>query len=154
MKLKLYETSDSNNLAYLLIEMKSELYDSLENIDLDRFVKTHDYIYLLVVNDEIVGFSSYVISDNCGMSDKKLINSFLFIDKRYRKTKALMLLIRQTGEIIDKLGINVQFPTINKELVAICDKFGAKNVYNVAEYSFSDYRIAKKRLNKILYRKD
>ena len=154
MKLKSYQSSDYLELASLLIDMKNEVFNSFSGIDLDRFVKTHDYIYLLVVKDEIVGFSSYVISDNCGMSDKKLINSFLFIEKPFRKTKALILFIAQAGSIIDKLCINVQFPTLNKELIAICEKFNAKNVYNVAEYSFSDYQIAKKRLNKILYRKD
>ena len=154
MKLKLYQSSDYLNLAYLLIEMKSEIFNSVEDIDLDRFVSVHDYIYLLVVKDEIVGFSSYVVSDNCGMSDKKLINSFLFIEEKHRKTKALMLFIAQTGAIIKELRINVQFPTINKDLAGICDKFGAKNVYNVAEYSFSDLDLAEKRFNKILYRKD
>ena len=42
----------------------------------------------------------------------------------------------------------------NKELLSVCSKLNAKNVYNVAEYSVSDYSREKKRLSKLLYRKE
>ena len=154
MKLRLLKTDDSLVLAYLMQMMRDEIFGSKETIDVDSFITSHDYIYLLVIKEKVVGFSSYAITNNFGISEKKLINSFLFIEKEYRKTKALTLFIMQTGKIIETLGINVQFPTNSNELVGIFGKLNTKIVYNVGEYSVSDYHIEKKKLSKLLYRKE
>ena len=153
MKLLVYSFDKYNDLEILLQEFSNEVLNSDRVIDANKFIMVHSgYIYMLYKDNKCIGFTSYAITDNCGLDKEKLINDFVYIKPEYRNTKAFLFFMVQTGKIASELKLSVQIPTNNEMLITMAGKFKAKPVYNVFEYSVSESMKEYERLKKILYK--
>ena len=138
VKLKLYEDKYREGLLSLLVAFAKEVYNTCEpEIDVDYFVLCHNAGVYMVVNDndECVGFSSFSVNTYYGMRDAVLSNNYLFIDKEYRRSKAMHLISLQAGVMCLENNVSLEhFYTEGSGSMKFIGRLGGKHTYSAYEY--------------------
>ena len=139
VSLRLYEDKYRNDLLVLLAAFAKEVYNTDEPvINVDEFILCHNAGVYMVVNDDDVGvgFSSFSVNSYFGMKDTVLSNNYMFIDKDYRRTKAMHLISLQSGIICLENGIGLEhFYTVGSGSVPFIGRLGGKHLFDAYEYS-------------------
>lgn len=126
VKIKLLENNYKTQLEKLLKMFSLEVFGS-EKTDVDKFINNHWAIYLAIVDEKVIGFSSYNINDYYGLRENVLCNTFMYVDKKYRNTKATYMFLMQTCKICEDNSFDVEYSTDNK----IVEKIGNKLNKNI-----------------------
>lgn len=149
MKVEIIEYSEEYryNLESLMIDCSTELFGS-GTADVDSFVDRHQYIYLAVFGDDIVGFSSFLINDYFGMREPTLGNTYIYVKPKFRNTRAMYLFSIQTAILSKELEIDIEHYYENEVSSELGYKWfcDGKKLYTVFLYNSDEVTQVGKRL--------
>ena len=143
MKLILLNKDNPTHIAYLksaLLGFQEEVFASSTEIDYNSFVNHHYAIYLIVSNNnELVGFSSFIINTYYGMRQSTVGNTYLFIEKEHRRSKAMHLISIQAGEICKELGFPLEhYIADGGGSEKFVGRLNGKKVYTTYEFGLNE----------------
>jgi hypothetical protein len=101
-----YEEKYRLHLAALLQEMSKELFGT-GMVNVDKFIKNHWVIYLLLADDKVVGLSSWNINDYFGLRTPTVGNTYLYVTPEHRNSKSSYIL---TASLFCKVSAETKMP--------------------------------------------
>lgn len=110
VKLELYNPNHYAALERLLKMFQKDVYKINTKINMQEFIDYHyGYIYM-VMNDEniAVGFTSFVYNSYYGLREATLGNDYMYIEKEYRRTRAIHLICIQAGTLCQNNDIPLE----------------------------------------------
>jgi len=127
-------------LLDFLTAFQKEVYSSNTVVDLDCFIDNHYAIYLIVADDKkIVGFSAFVINHYYSLREPTVGNTYLYIDKEYRRSKAMHLVSIQAGHIALELGYPLEhYIADGSGSEKFVGRLNGKKVYTTYEFELSE----------------
>ena len=153
MKIILYKSEYRDQLSNLLTAFSTEVYGyGKSNVDL--FVRCHHSIYLAEDNGNIVGFSSYNISDYYGLREPAMANDYLYVDPKSRSGKVMYLFAMQTGRIIDDTNLSLEHYIASDSSKRFVGRLKGKKIYCTYIYAANEVRREFNRLRTKLKIKD
>lgn len=149
MKLKLYSDNDWEALLGLLSKFREEVYGSDTEINLDDFEDYHYAIYLVLSDEnDIVGFSSFVINSYYGLRESTVGNDYMYILPEYRRSKAMHLISIQSGRICSDLGLPLEHYIASESSDRLSKRLAGKKIYCTYIYELSEVKRELERLEK------
>jgi hypothetical protein len=103
-----YEEKYREELRTLLLDFSQELFEE-GTVDLDAFIKGHWAIYLSIKDDRVTGLCSFMINDYFGLRKPTIGFTYLFVEKPYRRTRALHLLNLQALYVALELDLPLEY---------------------------------------------
>jgi hypothetical protein len=154
ISLRYFNEEDVNVLTEMLEEFATETFGTEEpTVDVDQFVDGHSYIYLIIRDSEVIGFTSFTAMDYYGMRDMVLNHDYLYVRKGHRRSKAMHIVNLQAGKIIDVLKCNLSIPLANGTLEqGLNRRIKSKLIYSTYEYRYEDVATEYDRLQKKIYK--
>lgn len=98
------------DLEKLLGEFQIEVYNETRRFNVMEFVEGHyGYIYM-VLNEKgsPVGFTSFCYNGYYGLREATLGNDYIYIEKEYRRTRAMHLICIQAGTLCQNNNIPLE----------------------------------------------
>lgn len=143
MKLILLNKEHKDEVSYLysaLLKFQKEVYGSKVPIDVNVFISSHFAIYLVVDNnDEFCGFTSFIYNDYFTMREPTVGNSYLYIEKEARRTKAMHLISIQAGKVASQLGLSLEHYIANESASEkFIGRLDGKKVYTTYEFRLTE----------------
>lgn len=138
-----YDDKYRIHLAGLLQQMSKELYGT-GMVDIDSFVRHHWVIYLLMVNDKPVGFSSWIMNPYFGLRTPTVGNTYLYVEPEYRNSRSSYIL---TASLFCKVSAETNLPievyiASEHSNKVIHNRLDGKFLYDVYEYSPEQVKVA------------
>ena len=149
MKLILYNGEYIDELEKLLILLSDEVFDC-GSVDIDKFINCHTHIYLAIIADEVVGFTSFNVNDYFGLRPSTIGNTYLYVKPEYRRSKALHLFSIQAGLIAKDLDMPLEHYVASDASKLLTKRLKGKEIYIAYEYSVEECMLAVNRLTKRL----
>jgi hypothetical protein len=137
MKLELYEPRHHDELYRMLVSFSEEIFDE-GTANVDMFVKYHTHIYLAIIRDEVVGFTSFVINEYFGLRTPTIGNTYLYVKPEYRRSKALHLMSIQAGLVARDLNMPLEHYVASKESRLLTKRLKGRELYTSFEYSVEE----------------
>jgi len=137
MKLVLYSDKHLYDLYKLLVEFSYEVFGD-GTVDVDSFVKYHTHIYLAIIREEVVGFTSFNVNRYFGMRKPTVGNTYLYVKPQHRRSKALHLMSIQAGLVARDLDMPLEHYVASKESKLLTQRLKGKEVYTAYEYSVEE----------------
>jgi len=145
MKLRLLSNTsveDVIELKYLLSKFQEEVYGCTTTIDALRFIEGHYAIYF-VVNELgfIVGFSSFVYNDYYSLREATIGNDYIFIEKEYRRSKAMHLISIQAGKLCLDTGCPLEHYIVKDSgSEKFVGRLNGKKLYTTYEFDLAEVK--------------
>ena len=98
MNIVLYSEVYKDQLEKLLKEVSLELFKSVK-YDIDSFVRNHWSIYLVIQDEQALGFTSFIYNTYYGFREPSVGQTYLYVTPKYRRTKVPYLLSIQAGKV-------------------------------------------------------
>jgi len=154
ISLRYFNEEDVNVLTEMLEEFATETFGTEEPaVDIDQFMDGHSYIYLIIRDSEVIGFTSFAVMNYYGMRDMVLSNDYLYVRKGHRRSKAMHIAHIQAGKIIDVLKCDLSAPLANGTLEqGLNRRIKSKLIYSTYEYKYEDVATEYDRLQKKIYK--
>lgn len=153
MKIVLYENKHRKELEELLKLFSKEVFNS-GVADVDVFVDGHWAIYLAIHQDEVVGFSSFVINSYFGLREPTLGNSYIYVLPKYRRSKAMYLFSLQAGRISVKQNLPLEHYYSSEDSIKLSSKLKGEELYTTYLYSVEEVSRVFDKLNSKIKIKD
>lgn len=145
----IYDEKYRLDLAELLQQMSKELYGT-GTVNIEAFVKRHWAIYLAIVDDKVVGVSSYTFNDYCGLRLPTMGNTYLYMTPEYRNSKAMYLLGAQFGKVSESTNLPIETYYASDKSRLLGKRMKSTFLYDVHEYAVEDVKVAFDRLKKYI----
>jgi len=151
MKLKLFDTDSIDDRHYLLtalIKFQKEVFGKNKSIELESFITGHYAIYL-IVDDKggYVGFSSFNVNRYFSLREPTVGNTYLFIEKSHRRSKAMHLISIQAGKLCEQLGYPLEHYIVDGSgSEKFVNRLDGKKVYTVYEFELDEVKRETNRL--------
>lgn len=143
-----YNDSYRDQLGDLLKALSKELYGT-GFCNLKAFVDRHWAIYLAVVDNKLVGFSSFIFNDWFGLRLPTIGNSYLYVTPEYRSGRAMYLLAKQMVLVSQDTNLPIEaYYASGMSRKMGKNRLEGKFLYDVYEYSPEDMIAGGKTLNK------
>lgn len=154
IKLVEYSILFEDDLTEMLEDFAEEVFDEPGRVvDIDAFVNSHNYIYLIIRDKQVIGFISYYLMDYYGMRDMVLNQDYLYIKENHRRSKAIHLANVQTGLLVKTLKCDLSLPLANGNLEkGLGRRIKSQMMYSTYEYKQEDILSEYDRLCKIIYK--
>ena len=123
------------------------------SVDVDLFIHSHWAIYVVIDNNEVVGFASYLINDSYGMNAPAVLNDYLYVIPDYIGTMATQLMLMQTGRIVEELNLPLEHCYASYGSKKLSRKLEGKNLYTAYRYEVNEVLREYSRLKEIARRK-
>lgn len=149
IKIIKYTDEYSLQLADLLKELSKELYGA-GTVNLKAFVERHWAIYLAVVDDKVVGLSSYSFNDYCGLRLPTMGNTYLYMTPQYRNSKAMYLLGMQFGQVSESTNLPIETYYASDKSRLLGKRMKSTFLYDVYEYAVDDVKVAFDKVKKYI----
>lgn len=138
-RLELYNDDiHRDSLSLFLKEFAVEVYGNYNHLlELDSFINHHSAvgIYMVYSGTRIIGFTSFIKNTYYGMRNHTIGNDFIFIIKRYRRSKAMHLISIQSGKIAIANKCNLEhYYADGGGSTPFIGRMKGKLVYNAYEY--------------------
>ena len=137
VKIILYTDKYKGDLERLLKLFSKEVWDK-GTCNVDKFINSNWCIYLALVDDKIIGFSSYTYNEYCGMREPTIGNTYVYVDKEYRTSRAMYLFSIQTGKICIEHQIGLEHYYGSNESMKLSSKLKGSKIYESWEYSIGE----------------
>lgn len=128
MKLVIYEDFYINELHKMLMTMSEELFGEA-SADVEKFVSRHTHIYLAIIREEVVGFTSFTINDYFGLKEPVVGNTYLYVKPQHRRSKALHLMSIQAGLVARDLNMPLEHYVASKESKLLTKRLKGEEMY-------------------------
>ena len=144
-----YEDKYQQQLIDLVQECSKELYNT-GTVNIEAFVKRHWAIYLVAVDNKIVGFSSWAMNDYFGLRLPTMGNTYLYITPEYRNSRAAYLLAgAQFCKVSEATNMPIEaYIASDKSRLLLNNRVKGKFLYDVYEYSPEEVKVAFDHLKK------
>lgn len=144
MKLVLMDKHSIEHVAYLskaLNKFQKEVYPNETTVvDVQMFIDYHFSIYLIVSDDDkFAGFTSFNYNPYYGLRQATIGNTFLFIEKEYRRTRAMHLISIQAGKVCQDTGLPLEHYIVDGSASEkFVGRLNGKKVYTTYEFELSE----------------
>ena len=152
MLIRLYEPKYRSDLEFLLKEFAKDIWDNDgKEVDVDCFISSHWCIYIaLTTNDEVIGFSSYNLNHYYGMREATVSNTFIYVTKEHRQSKAMYLFSLQSGRICVSNNLGLEHHYGSNESKKLSSKLNGVKLYETFVYSVDEVsRVFNRLKNKV-----
>ncbi len=146
MKIVLYSSEYKYELERLLKCFSSEVFNT-GTVDIDSFIGCHWAIYLAISDGKVIGFSSFIINTYFGLRSSTLGNTYIYVDKEYRNSKAMYLFSIQAGKICIDNGFPLEHYYSSESSSRLSRKLDGKKIYEAYIYELGD---VSKTFNKLI----
>lgn len=136
-KLILYTEEHETQLTQLLLAFSGEVWGK-QQADVNSFVNGHWAIYLAMLNDEVIGFSSYFINHYFGLRAPTLGNTYIYVKPEHRSSRAMYLFSLQSGKIAVENGLNLEHYYSSEDSLKLSAKLKGSKVYETWEYDIGE----------------
>jgi len=138
--LALYNDTHFPHLENLLKKFQEEVYKTDTNIDTDSFVEGHHgYIYMVLNEDGTpVGFSSFTYNPYYGLREATLGNDYIYIEKEYRRSKAMHLISIQAGILCQDNNVPLEHYVASDDSERFNGRLSGRKLYSVYEYDLKE----------------
>jgi len=140
VKLALFDERYYSQLLELLKKFQKEVYGASTKIDIDGFIiGHHGYIYL-ILNEEsrAIGFSSFVYNSYNGLREATLGNDYIYIDKEYRRTRAMHLISIQAGTLCQNNNIPLEHYVASDASAKFNGRMSGKKLFSTFVYEVKE----------------
>lgn len=103
----LYEDKYREQLEKLLTDFSTEVFKCGKS-DVDYFIESHNFIYMALDGNSVIGFSSFAINDYCGLRESTIGNDYIYIIPEKRSSKAMYLFSLQAGKVCIENNIELE----------------------------------------------
>jgi len=140
MLIKLYEPKYRSDIESLLKEFAKEIWDnSGDNVDVDCFVRNHWCVYVAIATSgEVIGFSSYNLNHYYGMRDATVSNTFIYVVKEHRQSRAMYLFSLQSGKICVSNNLGLEHHYGSDESRKLSSKLNGAKLYETFVYPLDE----------------
>jgi hypothetical protein len=137
--LELYSDERRDELIGLLTDMSNELFGS-GMCDVDKFVDNHFATYLAVYDGKAIGLSSFHINDYFGMKESVLGNTYIYVDPKFRNTRAFYLFALQSGVMSIEMKMDLEHYYSNDTSSTLGENWlnGGKMMYKTFVYNVKE----------------
>lgn len=152
MKLKLCEPKYHQELRELLKEFSIECFgNSGNNVNVEQFVNGHWAIYLAMGDSgEVIGFSSYVINDYFGMRETTVANTYVYVTREHRRSRAMYLFSIQTGKLCVDNNFALEHYYASGASLKLSSKLKGEKIYEAYIYPVDEVsRVFNRLKNKV-----
>jgi hypothetical protein len=159
MKLIILDKDNKDEVYYLdtaLHKFQEEVYNSKVDIDVGFFINNHYAIYLVVADDgSYVGFSAFIVNYYFTLREPTIGNSYLYVERGYRKTVAMHLISIQAGRLCKMFGFPLeQYMADGSASEKFVGRMNGKKVYTTYEFGLDEVNKEALRLESKLSLKD
>lgn len=138
-KLVLYDDSKHRDSLYILLkEFSREVFNQEKEypIEIQSFIDSHRVgLYMVIVGTVSVGFTSFTRNTYYGLRSPTIANDYLFIKKRYRRSRAMHLMSIQSGKVAIDNGCNLEhYYAADSGSVPFIGRMKGELIYNAYEY--------------------
>jgi hypothetical protein len=137
VKIKLYTPDYKEELDQLLKGFSSEVWDE-GTADTDMFVNSHWAIYIALIDDVVIGFSSYFINTYFGLRPPTLGNTYIYVKPEHRTSKVMYLFSLQSGKIATELQMPLEHYYSSKESLKLSSKLKGTKMYEAWIYEIDE----------------
>lgn len=137
IELQEFDNKYIDDLEEMLNGLSSEVL-GVSQADVVTFIEGHWAIYLTVdtETDKAIGFISFIIHNNMGLTDDTLGASYLYVAPAYRTGRAAYLLSIQIGHVVRETNLPVEMYYASPESKAIHNRrLTGERIYEAYRYS-------------------
>jgi len=119
MKVVIYNKHYRQGLALCLLDYYREMYDNtignLETAEvlIDAYLSNNYWVYVVIDNDEVIGFMVCYVFNNYGMTNDYLVCENMFMVPSKRSSRATLLLFTTLGHVMTHTGLDCVSTTFN-----------------------------------------
>lgn len=133
MKLELYQSKYLNDLFNMLVDFSEEVFD-YGSVNMEEFLNSHTHIYLAIIMDEVVGFTSFTVNTYFGLRPSTIGNTYLYVKPKHRRSKALHLMSIQAGLVARDLNMPLEHYVASRESKLLTKRLNGKEIYTAYIY--------------------
>ena len=137
MKLIIYSPTHKDALESMLLKFSKEVFGEAM-VDIDLFITSHSYIYLAIIQDEVVGFTSFVINNYFGLRPHTVGNTYLYVEPEHRRSKSLHLMSIQAGLVARDLNMPLEHYVGSNESKLLTKRLNGKELYTTYLYEVDE----------------
>ncbi|MGB1226427.1 MAG: hypothetical protein ACPG9K_00935 [Poseidonibacter sp.] len=151
VKMCLYDESFNEELISMLKEFSLETFNYEATPNINEFVNFHYAIYIVEVDGEIAGFTSFAINTCYGLAEKTVSNDYIYIRKGFRRSRAMHYIGVQSGVVCNHLGLDLEHYYVEDSgSIPFIGRLKGKKIYNAYKFKASEViSEAKKLQNKL-----
>lgn len=125
-------------LEEMLYLFQKEVYGSSTKVDLEMFVKHHLAIYLIMYEDQVVGFSSFVYNPYYGLREPTIGNDYIYILPEFRRSNAMHMISIQAGQICVDHNLSLEHYIASDESELLSKRLSGDKIFTTYIYSIDE----------------